>query len=1561
MPDKIIITNPPPILVQVKGGKPTSVTTSASAGAGDDQYARHVAAGAFDQANAAYDTANAAFAEANTAIYTAAQIRANISNTAPINYSPTTGVISHADSTVTPATYGNTTFVPTITVDAKGHVTSITNTAIALPPSFDQFARDQANAAFNQANTANVIGQAAFDKANTDFTLATTANTVAASAYNQANIATTNADAAFAKANSANVTAQAAFDKANTDGIVAASAYAQANIATTNADAAFAKANAAYANANTAIYTAEQIRSNISNTAPINYDSSTGVISHATSGVTPSGYGDASHIPVFVVDANGHVTSVSNVAVQTGAGATDQFARDIANAAFNQANTANVTGQAAFDKANGAIYTAAQIRSNISNTAPINYDPSTGIISHALSGVTATTYGNTNFVPSISVDSNGHVTAVTNVAIDRTLAQGAFDRANAAYANANTAIYTAGQIRANISNTTPILYDPASGVISLTTVPVSKGGTGQTAITVNGSLLIGNTVSGGFDVNTLTQGTGIAITNDKGSIVIAATGGSSTDQYARDKANGAAQNSFVTINVAGQSDIVADSNNDTLVLVGGNGISIITDAPNDTITIAVTSPALSNGDWDFVSSLQAFSSGLFVISVPHGLGGIPTSYDADLVAVADTGEGLFGWSIGDVIQAKGNFHSSTYALNYMAVDAANAYFFISAAGGNLIVPTKSSGNPNVLGTLTNWNIRLKANWRPVGINGFSSIDTYARNKANGAAQNTFLTVNVAGQNNVIADSNTDTLVLVAGTGMVITTDDANDTITFTATGGASSDQFARDQANAAFDKANGAIYTAAQIRANISNTAPINYDPSTGVISHALSGATASGYGDAATVAKVVVDSNGHVTSVTNTAIAISASQITSGTLGVNRGGTGQTAITVNGSLLIGNTVSGGFDVNPLTQGTGILITNDKGSITIAATGGSALDQFARDQANAAFDKANSSNNLAQGAFDKANGSAQLSFVTINVAGQNNIVADSNSDTLILVAGTYTSITTDDANDTITISSTGDQFARDTANSASVTGQAAFDKANTDGIIAASAYNQANIATTNADAAFAKANGAAQLSFVTINVAGQNNVIADSNADTLILVAGTYTSIITDAPNDTITIASTGDQFARDTANSATTTGQAAFDKANGAIYTAAQIRANISNTAPINYEPTTGVISHALSGAVTSGYGDAATVAKVVVDDKGHVTSVTNTSIAISAAAITSGTLAVGRGGTGQTAITVNGSLLIGNTVSGGFDVNAITPGTNITITNDKGSITIASSDAFAQAQANAAFAKANIATTNADAAFARANAAYANGNTAIYTAAQIRANISNTAPINYDSTTGVISHATSGVTASGYGDAATVPKVVVDSNGHVTSVTNTAIAISAAAITSGTLAVGRGGTGQTAASLVNGAILIGNTVSGGYDLNTLSQGTGIAITNDKGSITIASTVTSTDQYARDKANGAAQNSFVTITVAGQSDVVADSNTDTLTIVAANGMTITTNATTDTVTFEAGAKGTGTDRVFYENDQNVTANYAIATGRSAMSTGPITINTNVIVTVPSGSRWVIL
>ncbi len=57
----------------------------------------------------------------------------------------------------------------------------------------------------------------------------------------------------------------------------------------------------------------------------------------------------------------------------------------------------------------------------------------------------------------------------------------------------------------------------------------------------------------------------------------------------------------------------------------------------------------------------------------------------------------------------------------------------------------------------------------------------------------------------------------------------------------------------------------------------------------------------------------------------------------------------------------------------------------------------------------------------------------------------------------------------------------------------------------------------------------------------------------------------------------------------------------------------------------------------------------------------------------------------------------------------------------------------------------------------------------------------------------------------------------------------------------------------------------------------------------------------------------GTASDSFSTIAVSGQSNVVADSSTDTLTLVAGNNMTITTNASGDSIEFAAsGGAGSG-------------------------------------------------
>jgi hypothetical protein len=55
------------------------------------------------------------------------------------------------------------------------------------------------------------------------------------------------------------------------------------------------------------------------------------------------------------------------------------------------------------------------------------------------------------------------------------------------------------------------------------------------------------------------------------------------------------------------------------------------------------------------------------------------------------------------------------------------------------------------------------------------------------------------------------------------------------------------------------------------------------------------------------------------------------------------------------------------------------------------------------------------------------------------------------------------------------------------------------------------------------------------------------------------------------------------------------------------------------------------------------------------------------------------------------------------------------------------------------------------------------------------------------------------------------------------------------------------------------------------------------------------------------------------------------------------------------------GATGGGSDDVFYENSQTVTTNYTITSGKNALTAGPVSINSGVTVTIPSGSVWTIV
>lgn len=55
------------------------------------------------------------------------------------------------------------------------------------------------------------------------------------------------------------------------------------------------------------------------------------------------------------------------------------------------------------------------------------------------------------------------------------------------------------------------------------------------------------------------------------------------------------------------------------------------------------------------------------------------------------------------------------------------------------------------------------------------------------------------------------------------------------------------------------------------------------------------------------------------------------------------------------------------------------------------------------------------------------------------------------------------------------------------------------------------------------------------------------------------------------------------------------------------------------------------------------------------------------------------------------------------------------------------------------------------------------------------------------------------------------------------------------------------------------------------------------------------------------------------------------------------------------------GATGAAGNYVFYENDMTVTGDYTIQNGKNAGSFGPITIDTGVTVTIPTGATWSIV
>lgn len=98
--------------------------------------------------------------------------------------------------------------------------------------------------------------------------------------------------------------------------------------------------------------------------------------------------------------------------------------------------------------------------------------------------------------------------------------------------------------------------------------------------------------------------------------------------------------------------------------------------------------------------------------------------------------------------------------------------------------------------------------------------------------------------------------------------------------------------------------------------------------------------------------------------------------------------------------------------------------------------------------------------------------------------------------------------------------------------------------------------------------------------------------------------------------------------------------------------------------------------------------------------------------------------------------------------------------------------------------------------------------------------------------------------------------------------------------------------------------------------------------------------------------------NSFKTISVSGQSDVVADSAADTLTLAAGSNITITTNASTDTITIAASGSGSGSPSIPQGRITLTTVTPVLTGNVSGATTVYYTPYTGQYVPIYSGSAW---
>ncbi len=207
------------------------------------------------------------------------------------------------------------------------------------------------------------------------------------------------------------------------------------------------------------------------------------------------------------------------------------------------------------------------------------------------------------------------------------------------------------------------------------------------------------------------------------------------------------------LNVNGK-DIISPSNGNIVLAPNGTGRVIFK---------GVTGNG-GNGAGRFVLNCEQNSHGITIQGPPHSAS---ASYTLTLPNNIVNGQYL-------KTDGSGNLSWDTPAGGGGEVNQ-NAFSNIAVSGQSTV---EADTKTDTLNLVAGSNMTITTNASGDSI-------TFASTGGGGGSQNVFSTIAVSGQNNVVADSTTDTLTLVAGSNMTITTNSSGDSITFASSGGSS--------------------------------------------------------------------------------------------------------------------------------------------------------------------------------------------------------------------------------------------------------------------------------------------------------------------------------------------------------------------------------------------------------------------------------------------------------------------------------------------------------------------------------------------------------------------------------------------------------------------------------------------------------------------------------------------------------------------------------------------------------------------------------------------------------